>query len=70
MKVDTNPFEVSLSFGGPIFISTNVAGIEADYVSNVGRMRWVDELELDHFKGVEKLIFPIAGESLLDFLSR
>ena len=33
-------------------------------------MKWADELELNHFEGVKRLIFLIAGESSLDFLSR
>ena len=70
MKVDTNPFEVSSSFTKLVFISANVARIEADHVANIERMKWVDELELNHFENVERSIYPIVGESLLDFLSR
>ena len=58
MKVDTNPFKFSSSLAKPIFISANIAGVEADYVANVVRMKWANELELDHFEGVKKLLAP------------
>ena len=70
MKVDTNPFEVSSSFAEPIFISANVIGVEANHVVDTKRMKQANELELDHFEGVEKLIFPVVDESLVNFLSQ
>ena len=69
MKVDANPFEVSSSFAEPALISTNVAEIRIN-PSSESRQRWADEVKIDHFEAVEKPIFPIAGESLIEFLSR
>ena len=41
MKVNPNPVEVSTSFAKPVFISTNVAGVEADHVANTRKMSWL-----------------------------
>ena len=46
MKVDTNPFEVSTSFAELIFISANVARVDANEDTSAKRMKWADELEL------------------------
>ena len=70
MKVDADSFEVSPSNAEPMFISVNIAGVKVDHAANAERMKWANKLELDHFEGVEQIIFPVASESLVDFLSK
>ena len=67
MKVDTNPFEVNSNFAETIYISANVAGIEIGPIANIEGMKWANELEHNHFKDVERSIFLITRESLLNF---
>ena len=66
MKVDIDPFELSLNYVQPVSLSVNMVRVEKEQMGENDKM--MIDMDLDMFEDIEKPIFPKAGEDLLDFL--
>ena len=64
MTVDVNPFEMNSSFVELVFMSINTMGFD----ENMEEEKVKEDMELDLFESVDKLIYLKAGEDSLDLL--
>ena len=65
MTIDVNPFEMNYAFMEPIIMLINDVGLDEN---EEGEKKMKEDMELDLFENIEKLIYPKVREDLLDFL--